>query len=59
MCNCNCSSQSDKVTADALTMGITVLETLIEYAQYMEALRILNQLSVCTGITNTGCGCND
>lgn len=57
MCGCNCSS-IDRVTLDTLTMGFAVLDQLIEYEQFTEAVRIIEQLSVCSNIINTNCSCN-
>lgn len=58
MCSCACINDLDKITIDTLTMGIEVLDILIKYSQFYEAERMVEQLSVCTGIVNTNCSCN-
>ncbi len=55
---CCCNPPNDRVTIDALTMGIDVIKYLLEYLNYNEAARIVDMLAVCTGVVNTNCGCN-
>jgi hypothetical protein len=57
LCSCACMSLSDKLTLDTLTMGLTIIPILEADSQFVEMGRMVDQLSVCTGITNTGCAC--
>lgn len=59
ICGCGCTSSKEKLTIDTLTMGIDVLRILQTYEQFIEASRIIDQLSVCTGIVNPNCSCYD
>lgn len=58
MCGCSCDNQSNRITIDTLTMGLEVIKYLIEYSQYNEASRIVDMLSICTGVININCNCN-
>lgn len=58
-CNCNNGKSSEKLTIDTLTMGLEVIKILVEYLQYLEAERIIEQLSVCSGQINVNCNCYD
>lgn len=61
ICSCNCVSSNDltKTTIDTLTMGLDVVKILLEYLQYYEAQRMIEQLSVCSGEINVNCNCYD
>ena len=58
ICTCSCVNSQDRVTIDTLTMGLELIKKLVEYLQYMEAERMIEQLSTCSGIINTNCNCN-
>lgn len=57
ICGCSCSSQQDRITIDTLTMGLHLIASLGTYLQYYEATRLIEQLSVCTGVSNVNCNC--
>lgn len=59
LCSGKLLSSQDKITIDSLTMGLSIIQCLIECGeQYYEAQRIIEKLSLCTGIINTNCNCN-
>jgi hypothetical protein len=57
MCNCNCRAPG-KVELPTLTMGIDLIDLLIETGQFYEAQRIIEKLTTCIGITELNCRCN-
>lgn len=59
VCNCSCISSIEKLTLDTLTMGTILIDKLVTNLKYYEAERIVEQLSICSGITTiTNCNCN-
>lgn len=58
LCACGCMDAQEKITVDALTMGLNLLEVLVANQYYYEAERLIEKLTVCTGIVNVGCGCH-
>lgn len=56
--SCNCMTPQDRVLIDTLSMGLDVIKTLMEYNQFYEAKRILDKMSVCSGLVNPICKCN-
>lgn len=59
ICTCSCVRDSDKLTIDTLTMGLYAIQSLVDYEQYYEAERLIEQLGVCSGVVNTNCNCYD
>lgn len=67
-CRPNCSprdSKGDSFARDFLWMTLNVIDYLVQYKQFMEAQRILEEINYCGGFCNntpneqtTGCGCN-
>lgn len=58
-CGCEFISKSDKIMIDTLTMGLTLIEKLIENSLYYEAGRILEKLLICARLVNPpNCNCN-
>lgn len=55
--SCTCLNKQDKITIDTLTMGLDVIKYLNTYQLYNETQRIIEQLSVCTGVSTTNCNC--
>lgn len=58
ICACNCISTSEKLTIDMLTMGITLIDSLVIDEQFYEAERIVEQLGTCTNTITPSCNCN-
>jgi hypothetical protein len=58
LCACGCMDPQEKITVDSLTMGIALLDVLIENQQYYECQAILEKLTMCVGILNTSCSCH-
>ena len=67
-CQPNCipkNSKNDSFARDFLWMTLNVIDYLIQYKQFSEAQRILEEINYCGGFCNnmpneqtTGCGCN-
>lgn len=59
LCSGKLLSLQDKVTIDSITMGLSIIECLIDCGgKYYEAQRIIEKLSMCYGTINTNCNCH-
>lgn len=57
-CGCESVNRADKLTVDLLTMGLILVEKLIENSMFYEANRIIYKLSICSNLVNSSnCGC--
>lgn len=58
-CGCQSVNKTDKTTIDILTMGLILIEKLIENLMFYEANRIIYKLSLCSNMVNyPNCNCN-
>lgn len=58
ICSCSCISKADKLTIDTLTMGLTLIDSLVNGDQFYEAQRIIEHLGVCNSLITSNCNCD-
>ena len=57
LCGCGCLSKYERTTLDVLIMGMELINQLTLIENYFEVQRIIERLSICTGLLTSGCDC--